>query len=115
VKRVPHAQGVDKALRSVRLAAEKALKGLNQAAGQQMSKGDYTAAEALAAKGKEIRQFLAEVEAVRKRWREVRGAAAGARGSRSLLFGRTMSLSLRPLFISAASAVDPSWKRRSAV
>ena len=114
MKRVPHAQGVDKALRSVRLAAEKALKGLNQAAGQQ-TKGDYTAAEALAAKGKEIRQFLAEVEAVRKRWREVRGAAAGARGSRSLLFGRTMSLSLRPLFISAASAVDPSWKRRSAV
>jgi Mrr N-terminal domain len=80
VKRIPHARGVDKALRSVRLAAQRALKGLNQAAGQQMSKGDYTAAEALAVKGKEIRQFQAEVEVVRKRWREVCGA--GSRSSK---------------------------------
>jgi hypothetical protein len=80
VKRIPHAQGVAKALRSVRVAAQKALKGLNQAASQRMSKGDYSAAEGLAAKGKEIRQFQAEVEVVHKRWREVCGA--GGRGSK---------------------------------
>jgi len=62
------------------VAVEKALKGLNQAAGLQMSKGDYAAAEALAAKGREIRQFLTEIEAVRRRWREVCGA--GGRDSK---------------------------------
>jgi hypothetical protein len=71
---------VAKALRSVSVAAQKALKGLNQAASQRMSKGDYTAAEALATKGKEIRQFQADVEVVRKRWREV--CSAGGRGSK---------------------------------
>ncbi len=42
-----------------------------------MAKGDYAAAEELAAKGKEIRQFQAEVKALRARWLEVcRGADA---------------------------------------
>lgn len=74
MKRIPHARGVAKALRSVRAAAQKSLKGLNQAASQRMAKGDYTTAETLAAKGKEIRQFQSEIEALRKRWREVSGA-----------------------------------------
>jgi Mrr restriction endonuclease-like protein len=71
--RVPHAQGVSSALRSLRGAATKALKGLNQTAAQRMAKGDYAAAEAVAAKGREIRQFQREVEELRKRWREIRG------------------------------------------
>ncbi len=36
-----------------------------------MAKGDYAAAEELAAKGKEIRQFQSEVKALRARWLEV--------------------------------------------
>lgn len=73
MKKIPHAQGVSRAIRSVRVAARKALKGLNLAAGQRMAKGDYVTAEALAAKGKELRQFQEEVDALRKRWREVSG------------------------------------------
>lgn len=75
--KIPHAQGVSRAIRSVRVAAKKALKGLNLAAGQRMAKGDYATAEALAAKGKEIRQFQDEVDALRKRWREVSGGGGG--------------------------------------
>ncbi|HVQ74447.1 MAG TPA: winged helix-turn-helix domain-containing protein [Candidatus Binatia bacterium] len=78
MKRVPHAQGVVRALRSVRAAAQKSLKGLNLAASQRMAKGDYTGAETLAARGKEIRQFQSEVEVLRKRWREVCGAGSRA-------------------------------------
>jgi hypothetical protein len=80
VKRIPHAQAVVKALRSVRTAAQRSQKGLNVAAGQRMAKGDYATAEILAARGKEIRQFQSEVEALRKRWREVCGATGGASG-----------------------------------
>jgi hypothetical protein len=78
LKKIPHAQGVSRAIRSVRVAAKKALKGLNLAAGQRMAKGDYATAEALAAKGKELRQFQEEVESLRKRWREVSGGGGGA-------------------------------------
>ncbi len=73
MKRIPHAREVTQALRSVRAAAQKALEGLNQAASQRMAKGDYVGAEALAAKGKEVRQYQSEVEALQKRWREVCG------------------------------------------
>lgn len=48
------------------------------AASQRMAKGDYATAEALAARGKEIRQFQSEVEALRKRWREVCGGGGRA-------------------------------------
>jgi hypothetical protein len=81
MKRIPDAQAVDKALRSARVAVKQALRGLNQAAAQQMAKGNYGAAEALVAKGREIQQFQAEVDALRKRWRDVRrgGAARQAK------------------------------------
>jgi Mrr N-terminal domain len=74
VKRVPNSQGVIKALRVARVASQKSLKGLNRVASQKMVKGDYAAAEVLAGKGKEIRQFQLEIEALRKRWRELCGA-----------------------------------------
>src|SRR5262245_42537823 len=77
MKRVPHAQNVRQAIRSVQVAAQRSLKGLNQVASQCMSKGDYATAETLAAKGKEIRQFQTEVDALRKRWREVCGSGGG--------------------------------------
>jgi hypothetical protein len=73
VKRIPHVRGVTQALRSVREAAQKSLQGVNRVASQRMVKGDYSTAEALAARGKEIRQFQSEVETLRKRWRELCG------------------------------------------
>lgn len=78
MKRIPHARGVAQALRSVRAAADKSMKGLNQAASKRMTKGDYVTAEMLVAKAKEIRQFQSEVEVLRKRWREVCGAGGHA-------------------------------------
>jgi Mrr N-terminal domain len=71
MKRTPHSAGVTQAMRSVRTAAQKSLKGLNQIASKQMAKGDYAAAETLAAKGREIRQFQSEIDALIRRWREV--------------------------------------------
>jgi hypothetical protein len=71
--KIPHANGVVKAIRAVRSATQKSLKALNAGAGQRMAKGDYATAEMLAAKGKEIRDFQSEIEALRKRWREVSG------------------------------------------
>ena len=78
MKRVPQARGVTVALREVRAAAQRSLKGLNQAASQRMGKGDYATAEVLAAKGKEIQQFQTEVEMLRKHWREVCALDASA-------------------------------------
>lgn len=77
MKRIPHAQSVTRAIRAVRIATKKALKGLNQTAARRMARGDYPTAEALAAQGREIRQFESEVDALRKRWRDVCGAGAG--------------------------------------
>ncbi len=77
MSRIPHARGVAQALRAVRGSLQKALKGLNQVAAQRMAKGDYTGAELLALKGKEIRQFQSEVDALRKKWRVVCGSGAG--------------------------------------
>ena len=81
MRRLRHAGGVDRALRSLRVTIQKALRELNQAAAKVMGRGDYAAAEVLAAKGREIRQFQAEVETLRKRWRELRGR--GGRGSKA--------------------------------
>lgn len=88
MKRVPYARGVDEALKGVRTASQRALKGLNQAASQVMAKGDYAAAQALAAKGREIIEFQKEVEELRKRWRNLRKPTpAGAKMAVTPLWG----------------------------
>lgn len=74
MKKVPNAGSVTCAIRAVRLAARRSLKGVNVSAGKRMAKGDYVGAEALAAKGRELVQFQAEVDALLKRWKEVQGA-----------------------------------------
>jgi hypothetical protein len=71
VTKIPHAKNVARALRSLRAAVQKAEKSLNKIASRRMIKGDYSGVEALAEKGKEIRQFRSELEALRKRWREL--------------------------------------------
>jgi hypothetical protein len=78
MKRIPHAREVEKALRSVRTEVQVALRELNLSASQAMGKGDYATGEVLAAKGREIRQYLAELEAVRQRWRDLRGSGANS-------------------------------------
>jgi hypothetical protein len=73
MKRIPRSQAVRKAIRSVRQATQLSLKALNAYASQRMARGDYAAAESAAAKGRELRAFLADIETLRKRWREVSG------------------------------------------
>jgi len=72
VTRIPEAREVDGALKNVRSALRNSLKQLNKVAGVAMAKGNYTAGEALAAKGREIQAFETEVEALRDRWRQLR-------------------------------------------
>ena len=71
--KLPHGQGVVGALRSVRVATKKTLKGLNQAAATRMARGDYAGAEALAGKGREIAQFQQQTDALLRAWRDVSG------------------------------------------
>ena len=71
--KIPHAQGVARALRTVRTATKKALKSLNQVAAQRMAKGDYAGAEMLAAKGREIGQFQQQADELLRAWRELSG------------------------------------------
>ncbi len=77
MKRIPHAREVDQAIRGVLAAVKEALKGVNAAAGQAMTKGDYSTAEGLVAKGRKIQEFRARAEELRKRWRELRGSGVG--------------------------------------
>lgn len=76
--KIPHAQGVARAIRNVRTATKKTLKGLNEVAGQRMAKGNYAAAEALAAKGREIREFLQQSDDLLRTWRGLSGRGAKA-------------------------------------
>ncbi len=74
MKRVPNAGSVTRAIRSVRLAAKRCLKSLNAAAAKRMAKGDYVGAESLAARGRQVVEFQASVDALLQRWKEVQGA-----------------------------------------
>lgn len=81
MKRIPDARGVDRALAATKKAVKSALKGLNQSAAQQMARGDYATAEALAARGRAIQQFQSELDSLHERWRELRRGDA-AEGSK---------------------------------
>jgi hypothetical protein len=74
--KIPHSKGVSRALRNVRTATRKTFKDLNEVAGQRMAKGDYVAAEALAAKGREIRQFVQQADELLRTWRGLSGRGA---------------------------------------
>lgn len=69
--RIPQARAVRQALRALRKATQGSLKDLNHIAGQQMAKGEYRAAQELAAQGSQIREFLAEIDGLDARWREL--------------------------------------------
>lgn len=78
MKRIPHAREVDRLLRTLRRELKLALKGLNAVASQSMAKGDYATAESLAMKGRQLREFMAEAEALAQRWRAVRDRGPSA-------------------------------------
>ena len=86
MKRIPRSRDVTQAFRGVDSSLKDSLKELNQLAGQLMTKGDYSGAEALAAKGREIQQFRAEVSALGKRWRELNGKRPQAKENSTALW-----------------------------
>jgi len=78
MKRIPNAREVNRALRNLKAAVRATQKGVNRAAGKMMSKGDYPGGEAMAGKGREVKEFTASVEELRKRWQAVCKSGGGA-------------------------------------
>lgn len=76
--RLPHAREVDRAFRLLRSELRTALRELNAAAGQAMSRGDYEKAEALAVKGRELQEYQAQLDGVLDRWRAIKNAGGGS-------------------------------------
>jgi len=72
MKQVPNSREVDLVLKAAVKAVKGSLKGLNEYAGHLMAKGNYDDATSLAERGKEIQVFMAEIEMLRKRWKDVR-------------------------------------------
>jgi hypothetical protein len=71
MRRIPDARDVARALRAARSAVARSFKSVNTLAAQRMAKGDYEFAEALATKGRAVREFLGQVDALIQRWKEV--------------------------------------------
>lgn len=72
MKKIPNDSEVERALREARQAVSKALKGANQVAAQVLARGRYEEVETLVARGRLLKQFEGEVEALRKRWTELK-------------------------------------------
>lgn len=77
MKKIPFETEVLRALRGAKAAVWKAVKGSNQLAGQVLAKGRYEEAEALVARARRVKEFEAELDGLRRRWREVRQVAKG--------------------------------------
>jgi Mrr N-terminal domain len=85
MKRIPNANEVKRALRNLKAAVRAAQKGVNRAAGKLMTKGDYPGGEAMAGKGREVKEFTASVEELGKRWQALcrsGGVGGGAEKSK---------------------------------
>jgi hypothetical protein len=67
--RLPHSREVSRALRTLKAAADKVIRELNRIAGQKIARGDYSAAEELAARGKGLTQFQADIRVLQEKWR----------------------------------------------
>ena len=71
MSQIPHSQSVQKSIKSVENSCKKALKGINQKAGLLMSRGKYEDAQIMAEKGRSIQQFIAEVETLKDKWKDL--------------------------------------------
>ena len=85
---IPRAGEVDKAIKAVQQKVKAAQTALNQNAAKQMSRSKYSVAEAMIGKGREIEAFLKDVQALRQRWRGLRGRGEAAeKNSKTPLWG----------------------------
>ena len=89
MKPVPKRKEVDVALRGVVQAVRGTLTALNRQAGSVIAAGKYDQAMAMAEKGREIKAFNAEVEALRKRWKVVAKGSPGGSGPKKARNSKT--------------------------
>lgn len=89
MKPVPKRKEVDVALKGVVQAVRGALAALNRQAGSVIAAGKYEQAMAMAEKGREIKAFNAEVEALRKRWKAVAKGSPGGAGPKKARNSKT--------------------------
>jgi hypothetical protein len=79
MKRIPRSTEVNKAFVACTREIKTTLREINQQASKLLSRGDYSAAEAEVEVARTVQGFLAETEALRKKWsslrREIRGEA----------------------------------------
>lgn len=71
MKQLPNASGVQRQIRSVTKAVNKALKGVNRLAARSMARGDYDGAERHAGRGRELQSFLLRIDALSLAWKEL--------------------------------------------
>lgn len=76
--KLPGSMQVDRAFRTVSREIKGALKLINQQAGKLLVRGDYTGAESLVERARQVGEFRTEVEALRAKWKELRGGSGGA-------------------------------------
>lgn len=81
--KIPHGQVVSRGLRNVSAATKKALRGLNLVAAKRLGKGDYSGAEAIVAKGREVRQFQEQVSDLLRAWRQLSRSGPGSAGTKA--------------------------------
>jgi hypothetical protein len=87
MKRIPRSHEIDVAFKALKAEVKAALAELNRAAGRTMARGDYSTAETLAARGKELQGFIVEVDSLRGRWRALRsGPGRGGGGAATPLW-----------------------------
>jgi len=82
MKRIPGAREVERSLKSTLSEVRSAIKQINEYAGKMLAKGDYSGAEQLIPKAREVEVFEKEVEAVYKRWRKIQSGSDEAVGVR---------------------------------
>ena len=80
MKRIPGGREVERSLKGTLNEVRSAIKQINEYAGKMLGKGDYSEAEELIPKAKEVEVFEGEVEALYKRWRKIQGGSDEADG-----------------------------------
>ena len=69
---IPGTKDVDRALKHSQGEVRLGLKQINAQAGKLLAKGDYTGAEHLITVARKVGDFVSELDALRKRWREIK-------------------------------------------
>ena len=78
MKSIPGKSQVDRALKGASREVKNATKRVNQQAGKLMARGDYESAQAFLELGRSVRDFQAQVDELRARWKALRANPQGS-------------------------------------